>query len=608
MSEAAPRAFCSSLEQRLRALNNLPPLFRMVWESGWPAVLAVLLLRIGLAFSPVAMLFVARIIIDGVVATRERHHSLSPGFWWLVGLEVGLAALGGIMARGIEFYESVLADQWNRYISIKIMKHASQLDLASYEDSTCCDKLERARVQGTDRIWTIRSIGALMQQILGAISLSAAVFLFSPWLLLVLIVAVVPALIGESHFALLGYSLNFRQTATRRRMDYLRVVGAGKEAAKEMRLFALSPFIAERYEQLCSRIYRENVALSKRRMFFGALLSLVNCAGYFGAFGYVIYRTLKGDLSVGTMTFMSGAIIGATGNISVVFSTFSSIADQALFLTDLLDFFNLSPQIKSSSGALPAPRPIRRGFEFHNVCFAYPGNPRLVLDGLNLTIEPGERVALIGENGQGKTTIIKLLTRLYDPTAGCILLDGIDLREYNIEALCREIGVIFQDFMRYQLTAAENIAVGQIEAMHDRPRIECAARKSLAHIAIQQLPCGFDQMLGRSFDDGVDLSVGEWQKVALARAYLRDAQLLILDEPTASLDARAEHGVFQRFTELTDGKMALLISHRFSTVRMANRILVLEDGRIAESGSHDHLVALGGRYSEMFMLQATSYR
>jgi ATP-binding cassette subfamily B protein len=312
--------------------------------------------------------------------------------------------------------------------------------------------------------------------------------------------------------------------------------------------------------------------------------------------------------SIGLWYLLSGAILQASNNLQQIFSTLSGIADQALFLTDLLAFFDMQPTIQSKPDALPAPRPIVRGFEFRNVSFRYPGSSRLVLNGLNFHLRPQERVALIGENGEGKTTIVKLITRLYDPVEGQVLLDGVDLREYRLEDLYREIGVIFQDFMRYEMTARENIAVGRIEEIDDLRMMETAASKSLADAVIAKLPGGYEQMLGRRFETGVDLSGGEWQKVALARAYLRDAQLLILDEPTAALDARSEFEVFQRFAELTTGKMALFISHRFSTVRMADRIVVLENGRIAEEGSHDELARLGGRYKEMFELQAASYR
>jgi ATP-binding cassette, subfamily B, bacterial len=313
-------------------------------------------------------------------------------------------------------------------------------------------------------------------------------------------------------------------------------------------------------------------------------------------------------LTIGTMTFLTNAIQGASSNIQQIFSTVSGIADQALFLTDLVAFFEMKPTIQSKPNALPMPRPMRSGFEFRNVSFSYPGSDRLILNGLNFHLFPEERVALVGENGQGKTTIVKLLTRLYDPTEGQVLLDGIDLREYDLEDLYQNIGIIFQDFMRYEMTARENIAVGRIEEMNNLALLHQAAEKSMADEVISRLSGKYDQMLGRRFDGGVDLSGGEWQKVALARAYLRNAQLLVLDEPTAALDARSEFQVFQRFSELTAGKMALFISHRFSTVRMADRIVVIEGGRIAEDGSHEQLTHLGGRYAEMFELQAGSYR
>ena len=370
----------------------------------------------------------------------------------------------------------------------------------------------------------------------------------------------------------------------------------------------MTSFLTKRFKDLSDKIYRQNVSLARHRLWAGGLLSLLSTAGYYGSYAYVIYQTIAGQLSVGTLTFLAGAIAGTSSNIQMVFSTFSSIADQALFLTDLLEFFAVKPAVRSKPNALRVPRFIRRGFEFRNVCFAYPGSSRLVLNNLNLRLEPRARVALVGENGEGKTTIVKLLTRLYDPVSGSILLDGVDLREYDLEDLHGHIAVIFQDFMRYDMTATENIAVGHFEKRSDLVGIRAAARKSLADTVICRLPNGYDQMLGRRFENGVDLSGGEWQKLALARAYLRDAQLLILDEPTASLDARSEHEVFERFAELTSGKMALLISHRFSTVRMADRILVLEKGGIAEEGDHEELIALAGHYSEMFELQAANYR
>lgn len=594
--------------ERLAALKNIPPVLRIVWEAAPRVIAANVTLRVASALLPLAVLMVTRAIIDGIQRLTADHIPLPGIFWWLVGLEFLLASLGAVLGRSIGFLDSILADKYARHVSTKIMKHAARLDLASYEDPLFHDRLERARVQGTDRIVMIQAAGQLIQQVVTTASLAASIFFFSPWILLALVACVVPAFLGETHFAFKGYSLSFRQTPARREMDYLRILGGSKESAKELKLFGLGTFLIERYSGLSHALHAQNVSLAKRRLFIGALLALLSTAGYYGSYAFVIYLTVIRVISLGTLTLLTGAIAGASSGIQSVFATFSTIADQALFVTDLLQFFAVRPQVFSKPNALRVPRPILKGFEFRNVCFTYPGQSRLALTDVNFQLQPGERLALVGENGQGKTTIVKLLTRLYDPTAGQILLDGIDLREYDLEDLWKEIGVIFQDFMRYDLTAAENIAIGKIEEQHNTFRLRAAAQKSLAEGVIRKLPRGYEQILGRRFDGGLDLSGGEWQKMALARAYLRDAQVLILDEPTASLDARSEHEVFQRFAELTRGKMALLISHRFSTVKMADRILVLDNGRIAEQGRHDQLLLNGGRYAEMFELQAASYR
>ena len=593
-------------QERIRALQHVPSLVKIVWQSGHSVVSGGLLCRLAAALIPLAMLTVSKKILDAVQA----HYSgqpLAPHFWVLVGAECALAALGAVLGRVIGYFDTLLADRFTRHVSLMVMEHASRLDLSSYEDPMFHDKLERARVQATDRIAMIQAIGSVAQQIVAAVSLSLGILWFSPWLLAVLVAAVVPAFLGESHFAFLGYAQNIRQTPTRRKLDYLRTVGASKESAKELRLFGLSGFLSGQYAQFSNEIYDENVRLARRRLWVGAALSLLSTAGYYAAFAYVIYRTVRGSLSWGSLQFLAGAIAGASMNIQSVFSTFSSIADQSLFLTDLVEFLRVGPKIRSKLDALPAPRPIRDGFKFERVTFSYPGSQRRILDQLDFRFESGERIALIGENGQGKTTLVKLLTRLYDPTSGRILLDGVDLRDYSMEDLQSQIGVIFQDFMRYEMTARANIGVGRIE-LAETEEVYRAARKSLANQVIEQLPKGYEQLLGVRFEGGVDLSGGEWQKIALARAYIRDAQVMILDEPTASLDARSEYEVFQRFAELTEGKSALLISHRFSTVRMADRIVVLQDGRIVEQGSHRHLVSLGGQYAAMFELQASGYR
>ena len=601
-------SFWSGWGERLAALRNITPVLRIVWESGPRVIILGLFFRLLVSVLPVALLWIAKLIIDGIVQVVTTHQGVPRHFWWLVAGEFTLAVCGSLISRAIDYFDSLFADNYTRHVSIEVMKHAAGLDLLAYEDPVFYDRLERARVQATDRLGMIQSMGRLVQQVITTVSLSVSILLYSPWLLLLLIAGVVPAFLGESHFAFLGYAKNFRQTPIRRQLDYLRVLGGSREAAKELKLFGLKDFITGRFTKLSDEIYVENVALARRKLTAGAVLSVIATGGYYSAYVIVIWQTVTGVLTIGAMTFLTRAVMQASDNIQQIFSTVSSIADQALFLTDLLAFFEMKPSVRSKPNALPAPRPITRGFEFRDVSFTYPGSSRRVLDRLNLNFRPGERIALVGENGQGKTTIVKLIARLYDPTGGQILLDGVDLREYDLEDLYREIGVIFQDFMRYEMTARENIAVGRIEQLKNTGLLQMAARKSMAEPVIGRLGGGYEQMLGRRFDGGLDLSGGEWQKIALARAYLRDAQVLILDEPTAALDARSEYEVFQRFAELTEGKMALLISHRFSTVRMADRIVVLENGRIAEEGNHDELASQGGRYAEMFEMQAASYR
>jgi ATP-binding cassette, subfamily B, bacterial len=608
MTEASPQSARSAWRERVQALKNVPPVLGILWQSGPAVVIWGLLLRILVAALPAAIAGVAALILNGVQHYFS-HQGVPPHFWWLVGLEAGLNVVNGLLIRGIDYSDSLLADRYTHFVSIRVMKQAAALDLTTYEDPVFYDRLERARVQATDRLAMIQQMGRLFQQTLTTLIWTGILLWYSPWLVLLLALGVLPTFLGETHFAFLGYAKNFRQTPAKRQMDYLRQVAGSREGAKELKLFNLSPFLSDRFTQLSKGIYEENVALSRKKLIAGGLLGVVATLGYYGAYAFVIWRAVTGNYnSIGEFYYLTNAIIQASSNLQQVFSTASGIADQALFLTDLLAFFEMKPTVVSKPDGLVMPRPIRRGFEFRNVSFAYPGTTRRVLSDFNFTLEPGQRIALIGENGQGKTTVVKLITRLYDPTEGQILLDGVDLREYKLEDLHHEIGVIFQDFMRYEMTARENIGVGRVESEHSQSDIEEAAHKSLAESVIAKLPGGYDQMLGRRFESGVELSGGEWQRVALARAYLRDAQLLVLDEPTAALDARSELEVFERFAELTLGKMALLISHRFSTVRMADRIVVLEGGRLVEEGTHPQLMALGGRYASMFEMQAASYR
>jgi ATP-binding cassette subfamily B protein len=447
-----------------------------------------------------------------------------------------------------------------------------------------------------------------VQDTITVISFAIGLLVYAPWLILLLAIALIPAFVGEAHFNALNYSLNFQWTPERRQLEYLRQMGASVETAKEVKIFSLNRFFIARFKQLSDKFYLANKALAGKRAFWGTLLAALGTLGYYIAYAYIAWRTVKGDFSIGDLTFLAGSFRRLRQLLEGLLIGFSQVASQALFLDDLYSFFEIEPEIASNPNALPVPRPITRGFVFENVGFRYPDAARWALRELNFELHAGEVLALVGENGAGKTTLVKLLARLYDPDEGRILLDGRDLRDYDLDDLRANIGVIFQDFVRYHLTAGENIGVGQIDDMDNRARIDAAARRSGADEVIAGLPMGYDQLVGRRFKTGVDLSGGQWQKIAIARAYMRDAQVMILDEPTAALDARSEFEVFERFKELSDERTAVLISHRFSSVRMADRILVLAEGRLEASGTHEQLLAQGGRYAELFELQAAGYR
>ena len=604
----APDEAETTWRTRLQSLRNIGPLLSLVWDTSPLLVSLSVVLRLLRGLMPLALLWVPKLIVDEVVARIADHSRASNTIWKLVAIEFALAGLSDLLGRANTLCDSILGDRFSNRISVRLMEHATRLDLASFEDPVFYDKLERARRQTTGRPGLLVSLLGVMQNAASLAALSAGFILYSPWLMALLFLAVIPSFLGETHVSQLAYSVLFRRTPQRRLLDYLRYLAASVQSAKEIKIFGLGPYLTERYQSEALELQTENRKLATKRASVGFALNLISTGGYYGAYVVVLGQTLAGALSLGTFTFLTGAFARSRSAIEQVLSSFQDISDEALYVKDLFDFFELEPAIRSGAGALAAPRPIRSGFEFRDVAFGYPGSDRTVVRNLSFRLDAGEKIALIGENGAGKTTIVKLLARLYDPVAGSILLDGVDLREYSVEDLRREIGVIFQDYMRYDMTARDNIAFGKIEAAGDQSRVDSAAYKSLADTVVKRLSGGFDQMLGRRFEGGADLSGGEWQKFALARAYMRDAQLLILDEPTATLDARAEYEVFQRFAELTRDRMAVLISHRFSTVRMADRILVLDGGEIKEQGSHARLVALGGQYAQLFELQAAGYR
>ncbi|MEJ5207588.1 ABC transporter ATP-binding protein [Denitratimonas sp. CY0512] len=608
-----------SLRQRVTALRNLAPFLAQVWQTSRLLTTATVCLRLIRALLPVTTLYIAKLIIDEVIALTGGP-ALDTGLaeaWrsgvldhlaLLLAAEFGLALLSDVLGRAVGFVDTALSELYVNAASVRLMEHAATLDLEDFEDSELQDQLERARRQTMGRSPLMGQLFGQAQDILTVIAFAAGLVAYAPWLIGLMLIALLPAFLGEMHFNAQGYALNYNWTPERRELDYMRQTGASVETAKEVKIFGLQNFLVARYRVLAEKFYRANRALALRRAAWGSLLSLLGTAGYYGAYAYLAWRTVHGDFTVGDLTFLAGSFLRLRGLLEGLLSGFSQVASQALYLDDLYSFFSITPEILSRPDARPVPKPIREGFVFENVGFRYPGVERWAVRGLSFELRAGESVALVGENGAGKTTLVKLLARLYDPDEGRILLDGVDLRDYDLDDLRANVGVIFQDFVRYHFNAADNIAVGRIDQREDQLRIEQAAQRSLADAVIAKLPRGYDQMLGKRFGSGVDLSGGEWQKLAIARAYMRNAQVMILDEPTAALDARSEFEVFQRFKELSAGKTTVLISHRFSTVRMADRILVLRDGGIVESGNHEQLLAADGLYAELFNLQAEGYR
>ncbi len=553
------------------------------------------------------MLYIGKEIIDEIIRLLANGGS-QRYLWTMVAAELGLTIVSDLLSRLIGLCDSLLGDLVANKTSVDLVHHAAQLDLYQFENPVFYDKLERARRQTTSRTVLLSQVLSQLQDILSLLLLGAGLVAFNPWLILILILAVIPSFLGETHFNERTYSLTRSWTPERRELDYLRYIGASAETAKEVKVFGLEKYLTQRFKVLSDKYYEENKKIVLSRAAWGYSLAALGTFAYYGAYVFILFQTLAALITIGTMTFLSGSFQRMHGMLQGIMSRFSSIAESALYLQDLFDFFAITPTIVANAEGLKVPTPIREGFTFENVSFKYPDSDRWAIRNLSFTLHPNEKLALVGENGAGKTTLVKLLARLYVPTEGQILLDGLPLEAYSLADLRASIGIIFQDYIRYEMTISENIAVGDIERRDDEALISESAQKSLASEVVDKLPARFQQVLGKRFKDGTELSGGQWQKVALARAYMRDAQLVVLDEPTSALDARAEHEVFQRFSRLIKGKMAVLISHRFSTVRMADRILFLENGTLLEYGSHEELLAMNGKYAELFNLQAQGYQ
>jgi len=599
----------TTLKERLTALTNLPSFFKLVWQSSPKKTLLSFIFRILRSAMPVTLLYIGKLIVDQVILLNSNPAGSDTTYLWkLIALEFTLAVVTDALNRIINLFDGLLGDSFSNYTSIKIMRHAATLDLEQSEDSEYYDKLERARQQTIGRTMLLSQVMGQIQDLISIAFLVTGLFAFNPWLVLILVLAILPAFLGESHFNSQNYSLTRSQTPERRELDYLRYLGASDESAKEVKIFNLGDFIVGRFKTLSDKFYKDNSKLAVRRSVWGTFFSILGTIGYYSAYVFIIIRTINGNLSVGDLTFLAGSFRQLRTLTEGILTRFTVISQGAIYLNDFIDFFNIRPAIKVTANPIPFPNPIVHGFTFENVGFRYRHSESWANRHLNFTLHPGETLALVGENGAGKTTLVKLLARLYEPTEGRILLDGIDLREYDPAQLRLNIGVIFQDYLRYQMTFSNNIAVGNIQQLHNQELIKNAAVGSTADILADKLPHKYEQALGKRFNNGVELSGGEWQKVALARIYMKESQVLILDEPTAALDARAEYEVFQRFAQMTQGKSAVLISHRFSTARLADRILVLEKGQVLEMGTHEELLNLKGRYAELFHLQARGYQ
>lgn len=606
-----PKGWRERVAEARSAFRNVPRAFALVWAADRTSTIIMALITLIGAVLPISQAYVGKLIVDEVVNAVTNNLGVEVGLRATLPyllIEFGLLTLGAMLNQGRALIEHILNARLGNQINTAIIRKALALDLHYFEDAQFYDKLQNARREANFRaLQMINTSFNLVQNALTLASFAIGLLAFSPLVALVLFGATIPAFLAQTHFSRLHFRLLTWRAPEARRMHYLEHLLTVDSSVKEIKLFGLGEPLLQRYQDFFWKFYHEDTALARRRSLISLVWGVVASISYYGAYAWIVWRTVAGTITIGSMTFYLTLFRQSQGTFQGLFHNLNQLFEAGLFMENLFGFLDLTPQMQSGTGK-PIPRPIQQGIEFRGVSFRYPDREDWALRELNLTIRPGEKIALVGANGAGKTTLIKLMTRLYDPTEGQILLDGVDLREYDLDDLRQSIGVIFQDFVRYQVSARENIGFGQIKDLDDELRIVSAAERGGADEVVDRLPQGYDTLLGRWFEKGAELSGGQWQKIALGRAFMRDSEVLVLDEPTAALDAEREYEIFQRFRDLTAGRIALLISHRFSTVRMADRIIVIEGGRLTELGTHQELLALGGTYARLFNLQAEGYR
>ncbi|SDG81633.1 ABC transporter ATP-binding protein [Winogradskyella thalassocola] len=597
----------TSIKSSFNALVYIPRFFKEIWKVNKSLFLLSAFCRLIGALLPVIILWIGKLIIDEIILQISLDLSDYTTLWTYVAAEFALIILSDLVSRAISLTDGLLGDEYSIATSITIIKKTNQINISLLEDSEFYDKLERARTQTTGRVGLMSNVLGQAQSAISIATLVAGLIYFEPYLIILLVLSIIPSFINEVRFSQQQYSLARSWTSERRELDYLRFIGANDKTAKEIKLFGLTDFVVDRFKNLSEEYYQLNKTLSIKRSALGFLFNVLGSLSYYGAYVFIIYRVLSGAITLGELTFLSGSFNRLMRNLQDFFSKFTRISESALYLKDYFDFIDISIVSKVKED-IPLPKYITKGFEFKDVCFAYPNSETEILKGITFHLKAGEKLAFVGQNGAGKTTLIKLLLRFYEPTSGDILLDGININRFNIAEYQEYFGVIFQDFFRYEFTVRENIAIGNINELDNQDKIENAAELSLANEVVSELKHGYNQQLGKRFSNGQELSGGQWQKVALARAYMKSAEVMILDEPTSALDARAESEVFGRFIGLTEGKTSIIISHRFSTVRQADRILVLEHGKALEIGTHEELMKNEDLYSELFTLQAEGYQ